>query len=202
MTGPSAVKEHTMAVRRIAWMIAVALAGCVSMGCGGSSPPEVSGGGPAPAAAQKSAAAPDPSKRNACAFVDRAAIEEMAGTSLTMLHDIQDEDRTVCELADPKSKIVVFSVTVHWKGGKELARVEQAGMSMAKQMLNDPDTDIMELTGSEKVRGLADKAFYSNIMPSWFLKGDVMVQIIAPTFDYQKTKQAFLSTAKKALSQL
>ena len=186
-----------MGLKKTAWAGVFLLGGLAVSACGGS-PKEAGGETPAPA----STSAADAKKQNACEFVDRAAIEAMAGKSLTMLHEIQDTDQTACELSDPDNQIVVFSVTVHWKGGKELARIEQAAMSMARQMLNDEDTDILEVTGSEKVRGLADKAFYSDVMPSWALKGDVMIQIIAPVFNHEKTKKAFLLTAKKALSQL
>jgi hypothetical protein len=75
-------------------------------------------------------------------------------------------------------------------------------LSMAKQMLNDEDVDIEELTGSGKVRGLADKAFYSNLMPSWVLKGDVMIEVISPMFSGEKTKKVFLAVTKTALSRL
>ena len=183
--------------RRTAWLLAMAIAGGGVLACGGSPKAPAAGREPAPAAGAPASA------RNACEFVDRAAIETMAGKKLDMLHNIEAEDQTACELTDPENHIMVFQVTVHWKGGKDMARVEQSAMSMAKQLMNDDgDTDILELTGSEKVRGLADKAFYSDIMPSWVLKGDVMIQTIAPLFSHENTKRAFLLTAKKALSQL
>jgi len=93
-------------------------------------------------------------------------------------------------------------VTVHWTGGNELARVNQASMSLAKQMMNDRDTNIEEVTGSEKVRGLADKAFYSDVMASWVLKGDVLIEILSPQFSPDKTKAVFLAVSRKALSRL
>lgn len=191
-----------MALKHIASVGVLVLAGFVVVACGQSSRDTSGSAAGAQAPAPASAAATGTKKQNACEFVDRAAIETMAGKSLDMMHVIEDTDQTVCELADPQNNIVVFSVTVDWKGGKEMARVEAAAMSMARQMLNDDDTDIMEVTGSEKVRGLADKAFYSDVMPSWILKGDVMIHILAPTFNHENTKKAFLLTAKKALSSL
>ncbi len=50
-----------------------------------------------------------------------------------------------------------------------------------------------ELTGSEQLRGLADKAFYSDVMPSWVLNGDVLIEILSPQFSPDKTKAVFLS---------
>jgi len=140
-------------------------------------------------------------KRNACDLVDSQEIEAIAGTPLTAMHDIQAEDQTACEFYDQGRTLQVI-VTVHWKGGKELARAQQAGLSMAKQLLNTDDVDIEELTGSGKVRGLADKAYYSDIMPSWVLKGDVMIEVSSPLYNAEKTKKVFMAVAKKALSRL
>lgn len=140
--------------------------------------------------------------KNACRLVDLAQIEAIAKQKLGMLHNIEAEDHTVCELSELKTNQTLVSVTVHWTGGKEMARINQAAMSMAKQMLNDDDTDIEEITGSAKVRGLADKAYYSDLMPSWVLKGDVMIEIISPLFSHDQTKAVFMSASKTALSRL
>jgi len=59
--------------------------------------------------------------RNACDLVDRAAVEAIAGERLDMLHDIQEEDKTVCALHEPGSTEPLVSVTVYWKGGKQRA---------------------------------------------------------------------------------
>lgn len=59
--------------------------------------------------------------RNACDLVDRPAIETIAGKKLDMLHDIQEEDKTVCELHEPGQTDPLVSVTVYWKGGKQRA---------------------------------------------------------------------------------
>jgi hypothetical protein len=152
-------------------------------------------------AAAQIAPAKGPAKPNACALIDREDIEAIAGQPLTMLHDILEEDLSACELSDKDGNVLV-TITVHWKGGQELARAQKAALSMAKQQLNDEDVDIEELTGSGKVRGLADKAYYSDIMPSWLLKGDVMIEVISPRFNSEKTKKVFLAVAKKALPRL
>ncbi|OGD17844.1 MAG: hypothetical protein A2Y69_07395 [Candidatus Aminicenantes bacterium RBG_13_59_9] len=170
-------------------------------GCGKQSPSSVRSEGMAPEAAAQTTPAQGQTRRNACALVDREDIEAIAGQPLTLLNDIQEEDLSVCELSDKDGNVLVY-VTVHWKGGRELARIQQAAMSMAKQQLNDEDVDIEELTGSGKVRGLADKAYYSDIMPSWLLKGDVLIEVISPLFSGEKTKKIFLAVAKKALASL
>ncbi len=183
---------------RICLTVVAALSVCTSCGAG---KPEAASGRETPAAAPAQAAA-SRAKRNACAFVPLPLVEEIAKEKLFMFHDIKEEDMTVCEVSSPKTKNTLVTVTVYWAGGKEVARTNQAAMSMAKQMLNEDDVDIEELTGSGKVRGLADKAFYSDIMPSWFLKGDVLVEVISPLFRHEQTKTVFTAIAKQALPQL
>jgi hypothetical protein len=177
------------------------ISGTVLIGCGKSAPSPSGSEKIAPEASAQGIPAKEQTKRNACALIDLADIEAIAGQPLTMLHDIQEEDRSVCELSDKDGNLLV-SVTAHWKGGREMARTQQAAMSMAKQLLNDEEVDIEELTGSGKVRGLADKAYYSDLMPSWVLKGDVMIEVISPRFSGEQTKKVFLAVAKKALSRL
>jgi hypothetical protein len=156
-----------------------------------------------PAAGPAHSAVSSRPAQNACALVAREELEAIAGEKLELLHNIEDETETVCELKSATSKMTLIFVKVHWQGGKELARIDQAATGMAKQVVkNEENADIEALTGSGKMRGLADKAYYSNLMPSWFVKGDVMVEVISPTFGRDKTKAVFLSVAKSALSRL
>jgi hypothetical protein len=135
--------------------------------------------------------------------VDRAGIEAIAGRPVTLLHDREAEDQTTCEVRDAAAtETVLVSVTAYWSGGRERAQSEKAAMGMAKSLMNEPDVDIEALTGSGEAAGLADDAYYSNVMPSWLLKGDVMVAVISPTFNYEQTKRVFLSVAKRALATL
>ena len=192
----------------IAWTAGLLMAAFAAAACSGPSASAVGSAGSPGADAgtppdQALASAPAQlGTKNACALVDQAKLEGIAGAKLRLLHDIEEEDKTTCELRDASGEPVLVYVTVLWKGGKEQARAEQAALSMAKQALNTGDVDIAELTGSGKVRGLADKAFYSDIMPSWFLKGDVLVQVISPTWPHDKTLATFKAVAASALPRL
>ena len=176
----------------------VAVVLCAACGAG---QPEAASAGSGTTAAAPQAAASRPAK-NACALVPRQQLETIAKDKLNMLHNIEQEDKTVCELTSASTNTLAVAVTVYWRQGKELARTNQAAMSMARQMLSDDDADLLEVTGSEKVRGLADKAFYSDVMPSWFLKGDVLVEVISPRFGHDQTKAVFVAVAKEALPRL
>lgn len=180
--------------------LAVFIAGLVASGCGGNST-----GKHAASPNQKGAAATQsaqPARKNACELVPREQIETIAKEKIDMMHVIQSDDHADCELTSKASNALLVSVTVYWRGGKEIARTNQAAMSMAKQMMNDDEVDIEELTGSGKVRGLADKAYFSDLMPSWVLKGDALVSVISPRFGHDQTKGVFLAIAREALPKL
>lgn len=183
----------------VALVAAAALAGGCSRRAVTSESAQTNQTSGAPAAA----AASSRPAQNACALVAREELEAIAKEKLDMLHNIEEEGKTVCELKSAASKMTLIYVTVYWRQGQELARVNQAATGMAKQMMkNDQNADIEALTGSGKVRGLADKAHYSDLMPSWFLKGDVLVEVISPAFGHDQTKAVFMSVAKAALSRL
>lgn len=192
-------RRESMACMVMVPMIASLLA------CGG---PAADAGAAAQAGAAASAAASPAGpaqrarKQNACDLIVREEIERIAGTKVTMLHEIEDTDQSTCEVQDAASDQVFVYVKVLWKGGKEQARANQAGMSMAAQKLDTADVDIAELTGSGKVRGLADKAFFSDILPSWFLKGDVLVEVISPRWPHDQTLATFNAVARSALPKL
>ena len=144
-----------------------------------------------------------PAKLRACDFVDTPALEAIVGKRLSLLHNIESDELTICEISElGPGKVQPVTVAVTWKGGKKQAATEKVSMAMAKALLNDRDTDIEKITGSGSVPGLADAAFYSDVMPSWLLKGDVMVKVVAPTLSADKTKQVFLMVAKLALAKL
>jgi len=175
----------------------------VAAGCGGPNENSTSSTSAAVSSAGGSVApAAQARRQNACGLVDREDIERIAGTKISMLHNIEDTDQTTCELSDDTTNDVLVYVKVFWKGGREMVRAEQAAMGMAKQIMNTPDVDIEALTGSGQVQALADQAFYSDVMPSWVLKGDVLIQVIAPRWPHEKTAKTFNAVAKTALSRL
>jgi len=179
--------------------VAALIALLLSVGCGGSAPETEGETAPASAAAPAASSAVS---HNACALVDREALEAIAGQKLDMLNNVEDDEQTVCELSAASDGTTLIYVTVHWSGGKEAARINSAAMGMARQLLNEPDVDIDKLTGSADVPGLADQAFYSNVMPSWVLKDDVLIEIISPRFGGDQTKAVFMAVATTALSRL
>jgi hypothetical protein len=178
----------------------MAALGLWTIGCGGQ-PSE------APAASSTSPAAPaggtSERRMNACALFDREDVERIAGTPLVALHDVVDTYESTCELSvQGQPEPVIAALNVYWKGGKEKAEAEQAGLGLARGALNDADVNIEELTGSGDVKGLADQAYFSNVLPSWVLKDDVFMSFIMPTSNREQTLAGFRAVSRKALERL
>ena len=191
-----------MATRQLARTVAVLFwAGLLGAGCGSSSAP-ASGQGAGSGDKSKPPSPAAQRRQNACDLLDREDIEKITGKKLTMLNNIEDADQTTCELAPEGTPDTIMYVKVYWAGGKEMARIEQAAMGMAKAMLNEPGVDIEKLTGSGGVKGLADAAYYSELMPSWVLKGDVFIQLLMPLFTRDQSTRAFTAVTTKALARL
>ncbi len=166
-------------------------------GCGGATTSEEGGGGesaPAPGAAA--------STRDACALVDVRELEAIAGQPLTPVDAVRSSSETACELRAATGTEPLIDVTVQWTGGRDQAQAMGAGMAMAKGLMNEPGIDIEALTGSGSEPGLADEAFYSNLLPSWVLKGDVLIQVMSPMFGADQTRRTFLAVAKTAIGRL
>lgn len=176
----------------------------LTIGCGANVSESGAGGAAAPASgAAPSVADTGIPRKNACEFVNRGEVEAIVGKSVTLLHNVESDTETACELSDAaNSKTTLVVVTVVWKGGKAEADAERAALGMAKSLMNEKDVDIEALTSSGGVAGLADAAYYSNVMPSWLLKGDVLIKVIAPTSPGDQTRRVFLSVAKTALAKL
>jgi hypothetical protein len=140
--------------------------------------------------------------RDACALIDLEEIGAIAGSPLTGTHVVDSPSESSCELRNTAGGEPLIYVTVQWTGGKAQAEAQGAGMAMAKDLLNEPGIDIEELTGSGTEPGLADAAYYSNLMPSWVLKGDVLIEVMSPMFESDRTRRTFLAVAKTAISRL
>lgn len=179
-------------------VVAIAAATLLTVGCSNS--PVESAGAPAAAIEQ---AKPSSKQRSACALVDREDMERLAKGKVTLLHNIEAAEQTNCEVypeGDPKRAVLFLEV--YWVGGKELARTEKLAVGAARRVLNDKDTDIEALTGSGSVPGAADDAYYSDVMPSWAVKGDVMIKFTMPGLGADVMQKNFVPLARKALSRL
>jgi len=171
-----------------------------ALGCGGA-PADDGDTSAADTPAATDASTPA-TPREACRLVDVSELAAIAGQPLTAVDVVRSSNETACELRGGTGTEPLIDVAVQWTGGRDQARAMGGGMAMATDLLNEPGIDIEELTGSGSEPGLADDAFYSNLMPSWVLKGDVLIQVMSPMFDADRTRRTFLAIARTAPGRL
>jgi hypothetical protein len=113
---------------------------------------------------------------NACQLLDKEDMERLHGAPVTMLHNIEADDRTTCEVYDAASNQAFFYLEVLWRGGSETAKAEGTARGIAAGMLGDRNVNLEPLTGASAGAKAADSAYYSDVAPSWVLKGDVLLR--------------------------
>jgi len=89
--------------------------------------------------------------------------------------------RSVCQYEDDQSP--VFILTVYWKGGKDQWNASTTARKAADRMLAASEgvgVDSLAKAGVVKagpVKGLGDAAYFSDLLPSLVLKGDVLLEL-------------------------
>ena len=155
------------------------------------------------APADSSAAASSAGGRgNACQLLDKDDMERLHGAPVTMLHNIEAEDRTTCEVYDAANNQAFLYLEVMWKGGAELAKTEGTARGIAAGVLSDRSVNLEPLTGATAGAKAADSAYYSEVAPSWVLKGDVLLRFKMAALTQEQRSQNFVPLARKALDRL
>jgi hypothetical protein len=89
--------------------------------------------------------------------------------------------RSVCQYEDDQSP--VFILTVYWKGGKDQWNASTTALKAGDKMLAGSEgvgVDSLAKAGVVKagpVKGLGDAAYFSDVLPSLVLKGDVLLEL-------------------------
>jgi hypothetical protein len=90
-------------------------------------------------------------------------------------------ERSICHYEDDDSP--VFVLTVYWKGGKNQWNASTAALKAGDRMLAGSEgvgIDSLAKAGVVKagpVQGLGDAAYFSDVLPSLVLKGDVLLEL-------------------------
>jgi hypothetical protein len=153
------------------------------------------------APADGASAAQSSGRGNACKLIDAADFEQLHGAKVALLHNIEADDRTVCEIYDAANNQAFFYLDVTWKGGAELVRTEGTARGVAAGLLGG-GVNLEPLIGASGAAKAADKAYYSDVAPSWVLKGDVLMRFRMEGLTLEQRKANFVPLARKALDRL
>jgi hypothetical protein len=166
------------------------IAGATAAGCS-----EAPADGAAPAGTQASGG-----RGNACQLLDKEDMERLHGAGVTLLHNIEADDRTTCEVYDAQTNQAFFSLEVLWKNGAGVAKTEGTARGIAAGTLADRSVDVGPLTAAGPKA--ADSVYYSAVAASWVLKGDVLLRFTMAGLTQEQRMQNFVPLARKALDRL
>lgn len=153
-------------------------------------------------AGSSAGAAPGGGRGDACQLLDKDDMERLHGAAVTMLHNVEAEDRTTCEVYDAATNQAFFYLEATWKGGAAIAKTDGTARGIAAGVLGDRSVNLEPLTGAAAGAKAADSAYYSDVAASWVLKGDVLLRFRMAGLTQDQRTQNFVPLARKALDRL
>jgi hypothetical protein len=109
-------------------------------------------------------------------------VKALLEPTIVLANVIEDgPERSICQYEDDDSP--VFVLTVYWKGGKNQWNASTAALKAGDKMLAGSEgvgIDSLAKAGVVKagpVQGLGDAAYFSDLLPSLVLKGDVLLEL-------------------------
>lgn len=195
---------------RVLARLLTGVAGCTLMlGCGGSaeSGSERSAGleaseaaaGTAASAVRTDAAIGAP--RDACELIPAERIAAIVGGPVVTESD-PGPRQSSCHYMDASGQLWYLGLTVYWDGGKEMLKTVQMGTGLAARMMAEPGDEAVvdSIVRPGPVQGLGDAALFSDLIPSYVLTGDVLLEMDMPLLP--NAKQHFRPLASIALARL
>ena len=122
-------------------------------------------------------------ERHVCRLLKADEIEALLGPTVVLANVLEDSpERSVCQYEDGDDS-PVFVLTVYWKGGKNQWNASIAALRAGDKMLASSEgvgIDSLAKAGLVRagpVEGLGDAAYFSDLLPSMVLKGDVLLEL-------------------------
>lgn len=127
--------------------------------------------------------------------------------------DRYEHEWSSCEYRDPVGSVVPGSppeeqtplllLRIYWSGGRELWEMELGARQHAAELLAEPDVsreEIGEIVEAGPVAGLGDAAHFNQLLGSYVLVGDTLIQFIMPLM--MDPEERFRPIADAVLSRL
>lgn len=114
-----------------------------------------------------------------CRLLKPDEVKALLGPTIVLANVIEEgPERSVCQYEDAKAP--VFILTVYRKGGKNQWNASTAALKAGDQMLAGSEgvgIDSLGVVKAGPVQGLGDAAYFSDLLPSLVLKGDVLLEL-------------------------
>lgn len=140
-----------------------------------------------------------------CRLLKPDEVKVLLDPTIVLANVLEEEpERSICQYEDDDSP--VFVLTVYWKGGKNQWNASTAAMKAADKMLASSEgvgIDSLAKAGVVKagpVQGLGDAAYFSDVLPSLVLKGDVLLELNMALLKAPETK--FRPLVEKLLARI
>jgi hypothetical protein len=121
-------------------------------------------------------------EHHVCRLLKPDEVKALLGTTVILANVIEEgPERSICQYEDDDSP--VFVLTVYWKGGKNQWNASTSALNAGDKMLAGSEgvgIDSLAKAGVVKagpVQGLGDAAYFSDLLPSLVLKGDVLLEL-------------------------
>jgi hypothetical protein len=121
-------------------------------------------------------------EHHVCRLLKPDEVKALIGPAIVLANVLEEgPERSICQYEDADSP--VFVLTVYWKGGKNQWNASTAALKAADKMLASSEgvgIDSLAKAGVVKagpVQGLGDAAYFSDVLPSLVLKGDVLLEL-------------------------
>ena len=122
-------------------------------------------------------------ERHVCRLLNASEVAAFVGPAVALANVVEDEpERSTCHYED-QDGTPLFILKVYWKGGKNQWNASSVARTAGDRMLADAEgvgTDSLAKAGVVKagpVAGLGDAAYFSDLLPSQVLKGDILVEL-------------------------
>jgi hypothetical protein len=120
----------------------------------------------------------DEKDKNACHLLSHTEVSELVGERIVMRDQTEaGETWSTCSWEN-EDGITLFLLTVYWENGKQEWETWRLAMGLADKLFEQTEgirTD--DIVKQGPVQGIGDAAFFSEILPSLVLKGDVLLEI-------------------------
>jgi hypothetical protein len=144
-------------------------------------------------------------EHHVCRLLKPDEVKALLAPTIVLANVIEEGPvRSVCQYEDDRSP--VFILTVYWKGGKNQWNASTAALQAGDKMLAGSEgvgVDSLAKAGVVKagpVKGLGDAAYFSDLLPSLVLKGDVLLELNMALLKNPESK--FRPLVEKLLSRI
>ena len=178
------------------WQYRLAIACCaLSVGCGGEA------GGRNDEARAANDGTTGGKDLNACHLLSHQEVSALVERPITMRDQTEATPRySTCEYSDSSGQFA-FGLTVYWSGGKEEWETWRMAQGLGQQIFAKTEgVEVDSVVRQGPVSGLGDGAYFSELLPSLVLAGDVLVEMKMNFV--QRAETRFRPLAQKLLSRL